>query len=161
MVGFWTPEEPADLLERCQLAREGTGRIVGLVNGCFDLLHPGHVLFLQEAAQHCDSLVVAIDTDAQVRHAKADGRPVRSWYERAFLVKALACVFGVTPIDPVQPLTAVLEALRPDLYMYRPGSPPTELEVARGLGLGMLELGRHGAWSTTEEIIRCERRRLR
>lgn len=159
MVAVWSPESLEEVADRCRAfqTRPG-GRIVGLVNGCFDVLHPGHVLFLREAGEHCNALVVAIDGDEQVVLAKGASRPLRPWPERAFMVAAVRGVFAVVQLDRHQPLEMVLAAIHPDLYMFRAGGPIEELQAARRLGLGMLELPRHGAWSTTRELARWQKR---
>ena len=111
-------------------------RIV-LANGCFDLLHVGHVRFLEDAARRGDCLVVALNTDASVRANKGAGRPLVPLEERAELVSALRCVDWVTSFEEPT-LEATLRALRPDVHAkgtdYRADSVP-EASVDRELGV--------------------------
>ena len=91
------------------------GRKVILTNGCFDLLHTGHLYFLQEAAKLGDALFVALNGDASVRALKGPHRPIQSESERAFALNALACVHTVLIFDEPR-LGREIAALRPDLY---------------------------------------------
>jgi len=104
----------ADLLARTDEARRA-GQSIAFANGCFDLLHVGHVRYLAAAAREADLLVVAINDDESVRTLKGDGRPILSAADRAELVAALRCVdFVVVFSEPtVGPL---LEAIRPDVH---------------------------------------------
>ena len=90
-------------------------RTVALANGCFDLLHVGHVRYLEAAAVEADVLVVAINDDQSVRRLKGTGRPVLAAAHRAELVAALRAVDFVT-IFPEPTVTELLEALRPDVH---------------------------------------------
>jgi rfaE bifunctional protein nucleotidyltransferase chain/domain len=88
---------------------------VALANGCFDLLHVGHVRYLQGAAREADVLVVAVNDDASVRDLKGDGRPPLPGAARAELVAALdgvdyVVLFGEPTVG------SLLEALRPDVH---------------------------------------------
>lgn len=85
-------------------------------NGCFDLLHVGHVRYLQQARELGDFLLVAINSDRSVRLLKGPGRPFNHEQDRAELVAALRCVDGVTLFDDVR-ATTVIETLRPDVYV--------------------------------------------
>lgn len=85
-------------------------------NGCFDLLHVGHVRYLREARALADRLVVAINTDASVARLKGPGRPIQCASDRAEILAALACVDFVTFFGEETPL-AVIERLRPDVLV--------------------------------------------
>ena len=103
-----------------ELARElaplRSGRTVALANGCFDLLHVGHVRLLQEARAQADLLVVALNTDASVRGNKGPHRPVVPLVERMEVIGALAGVDFVTSFgEPTA--EALLGALRPDVHV--------------------------------------------
>ena len=104
----------ADLAARV-VADRAAGRTISFANGAFDLLHVGHVRYLQGAAQEGDVLVVAINGDASVRALKGDGRPVLDENARAELVAALRCVDYVV-IFPELTVGPLLEALRPDVH---------------------------------------------
>jgi rfaE bifunctional protein nucleotidyltransferase chain/domain len=91
------------------------GRTVAFANGCFDILHVGHVRYLESAAREGDLLVVAINDDDSVRTLKGQGRPILAAADRAELVAALRCVDFVV-IFPEPTVTPLLEALHPDVH---------------------------------------------
>src|SRR5271168_1411512 len=84
-------------------------------NGCFDLLHAGHVRSLQAASSHGDVLVVGLNSDSSVRSLKGAGRPLLPQQDRALLLAALECVDHVLVFDDLTP-TAILQQLRPDVH---------------------------------------------
>ena len=92
------------------------GRRVVMTNGCFDLLHPGHVKCLEEARSLGDLLVVAINSDASVRRLKGAGRPVVPEAERAEILAALAAVDYVTVFDEDTPRQIIARML-PDVLV--------------------------------------------
>jgi D-beta-D-heptose 7-phosphate kinase/D-beta-D-heptose 1-phosphate adenosyltransferase len=92
------------------------GLKVGFTNGCFDILHPGHVAYLTEARSWCDRLIVGLNSDASVRRAKGEGRPVNPLEARALVLAGLACVDLVTAFDEDTP-AALIAAARPDLLV--------------------------------------------
>lgn len=98
---------------REQAAREGK-RVV-LTNGCFDLLHRGHLSYLRESANLGDLLVVAVNSDASVRALKGDGRPLNNEQDRAYALASLRSVDAVF-IFPGPRLAEEIRTLRPDLY---------------------------------------------
>jgi rfaE bifunctional protein nucleotidyltransferase chain/domain len=102
------------LLARVNDARKA-GRSIAFANGCFDLLHVGHVRYLESAAQEADFLVVAINDDPSVRRLKGEGRPILSADDRAELVAALRCVDAVV-VFPELTVGPLLEAVRPDVH---------------------------------------------
>ncbi|HUX66347.1 MAG TPA: adenylyltransferase/cytidyltransferase family protein [Terriglobales bacterium] len=102
------------LPERERLRREGK-RLV-FTNGCFDLLHPGHLGLLEAARQLGDALVVAINTDASVRGNKGPGRPILPQAERAEVLDGLESVDYVTLFDEATPL-AIIIGLQPDVLV--------------------------------------------
>ncbi len=91
------------------------GRTVALANGCFDVLHVGHVRYLRAAREQADLLVVGVNTDATACALKGPGRPLQPEDERAELVAALASVDYVT-IFPERTAEALLRAVRPDVH---------------------------------------------
>ena len=92
------------------------GAAVVFTNGCFDLLHPGHVRLLERAGAHGDKLIAAVNSDAGVRRLKGPGRPVLPEAERAATLAALAAVDAVTVFDEETPC-ALLEVLLPDILV--------------------------------------------
>ena len=104
-----------DLLrERAEWKR--AGRRVVLTNGCFDLLHPGHVALLERARAEGDLLVVAINSDASVRALKGPARPLLPENERAEALRALEAVDRVVVYDEPTPLE-LIERVRPDVLV--------------------------------------------
>jgi D-beta-D-heptose 7-phosphate kinase / D-beta-D-heptose 1-phosphate adenosyltransferase len=91
------------------------GREVVTTNGCFDLLHEGHVSALSEARAQGDHLIVMVNTDASVRRAKGDDRPVVPFEQRAAVLAALRAVDLVVALDDDTPV-ALLDRLRPDVH---------------------------------------------
>ena len=92
------------------------GLKVGFTNGCFDILHRGHVAYLEQARSWCDRLIVALNTDASVRRLKGEGRPVNDLDSRAVVLGGLASVDRVTSFDDSTPI-ALIERLRPDVLI--------------------------------------------
>ncbi len=105
----------ADALEwRERLQRNG--RKLALTNGCFDLLHRGHVEYLDRARRTADALLVLVNSDRSVRELKGPTRPVNDEYARAFVLGGLAAVDAVVVFD-AERCTAELTALAPDVYV--------------------------------------------
>lgn len=103
------------LRTRAAVWRSSTDKIV-FTNGCFDLLHIGHITLLEQARRDGDRLVVAINSDASVRKLKGQGRPVAGENERARILAAMSAVDAVVIFDEPTPLK-VIEALRPDVIV--------------------------------------------
>ena len=92
------------------------GRTVVFTNGCFDLLHPGHVRLLERAREHGDVLIVAINSDRSVAANKGAGRPIQPERQRAAVLAALEAVDAVTVFDEDTPCS-LLERLLPDILV--------------------------------------------
>ena len=107
---------PLDALaaERARLRAEG--RRLVFTNGCFDLLHPGHVRYLERARALGDALVVALNSDRAVRELKGPTRPILAASERAEVMAALECVSFVTVFDDVSPRDVIV-AVAPDILV--------------------------------------------
>jgi D-beta-D-heptose 7-phosphate kinase / D-beta-D-heptose 1-phosphate adenosyltransferase len=110
------------LVAECYRRRRAGQRVV-FTNGCFDLLHVGHIRLLRQAAAQGDYLVVGLNSDASVRRLKGEPRPIVAEDARAELLAALECVDAVAVFDEDTPL-ALIEAVRPDVLVkggdYRP-----------------------------------------
>ena len=132
------------------------GKTVALANGLFDLLHVGHLRYLEDAAKEADLLVVAVNADATARALKGPDRPIVPERERAELVAGIGCVSFVTIFDDptVEPL---LRALRPDVHCkgtdYTADTVP-EREAARALGVRVAIVGDPKAHATRDLIAR-------
>jgi D-beta-D-heptose 7-phosphate kinase/D-beta-D-heptose 1-phosphate adenosyltransferase len=92
------------------------GLVVGFTNGCFDLLHPGHVSLLRETARACDRLVVGLNSDASVRRLKGRGRPIQTERERAAVLGAIQDVSVVVIFEEDTP-AQLIDVLVPDLLV--------------------------------------------
>lgn len=107
-------DREAMLAERATLAQSGLTLV--FTNGCFDILHPGHVRYLSEARSQGDRLVVAVNADATVSSLKGSGRPLTPLDERMEMLAALAVVDYVISFDEETP-AAVIEAIVPDVLV--------------------------------------------
>ena len=104
-----------DQLREVVTQARAAGRVSVLANGCFDLIHVGHVRYLQAARNRGDILIVAINSDASVGALKGAGRPLQSAAERAEILAAFECVDYVLVFD--EPTVAsVLQRLQPDIH---------------------------------------------
>lgn len=137
-------------------ADRAAGRRVAFANGCFDLLHVGHVRYLEAAREEADRLVVAVNADASVRGLKGPGQPVLDEAARAELVAALrAADYVVIFDDPT--VERLLRLLKPDVHCkgtdYTVDTVP-ERDVVRGYGGRIAIVGDPKDHSTTERIGR-------
>jgi len=105
------------------------GKRVVFTNGCFDLLHVGHVRYLQSARELGDALVVGVNSDASVRRLKGEDRPINPARDRAEILAALACVDFVTIFNAATPLR-LIRAVGPDI-LVKGGDWPLEAIVGR------------------------------
>ena len=108
--------EPLVRVQKLVAEWKQQGLVVGFTNGCFDILHPGHVSLLEQARAACDRLVVALNTDASVRRLKGETRPVNTLDSRARVVAALRSVDCVTCFDEETPIN-LIRALLPDVLV--------------------------------------------
>jgi D-beta-D-heptose 7-phosphate kinase/D-beta-D-heptose 1-phosphate adenosyltransferase len=135
------------------------GLKVGFTNGCFDILHRGHVAYLAQARSWCDRLVVGLNSDASVKRLKGEGRPVNDLEARAVVLAGLAGVDLVAPFDEDTPLK-LIEAARPDVLIK--GSDYTidkvvGAELVQSWG-GEVKLADFvDGWSTTAAIAKMKR----
>lgn len=146
------------LARRVARARREGLRIV-FTNGCFDLLHRGHLRSLEQARGLGDRLVVAVNSDASVRRMKGPGRPVRKAAARMELVAGLACVDWVVLFDADTPLR-LIERLRPDV-LAKGGDWPIDAIVGadrvRAAGGRVVRLTIVAGEGTTGELARIRR----
>ncbi len=92
------------------------GMRVGFTNGCFDLLHPGHIQLLKEARERCDRLIVGLNSDASIQRLKGSSRPLQSQEDRVAVLSALELVHGIVLFEEDTPLE-LIKALQPDLLV--------------------------------------------
>ncbi len=145
---------PSRILE----VREAGGRVV-FTNGCFDLLHPGHVSYLRAARSLGDALVVGLNSDASVKRLKGPFRPVVSEGDRAAVLGALETVDAVVVFGEDTPVR-LLRELKPAVYVkggdYRIEDLP-EAEVAVEIGAEVRILPLEPGYSTTALIERIKK----
>ncbi|MET7968564.1 D-glycero-beta-D-manno-heptose 1-phosphate adenylyltransferase [Micromonospora sp. NPDC005305] len=119
------------------------GRSIVFTNGCFDVLHPGHVRYLTQARALGDLLIVAVNSDGSVRRLKGPDRPVNPVEDRTALLAALECVDHVVVFEEDSP-AKLIEAVRPDVYVKGGDYPPEmvpEAPLVRRLGGQVRTLG--------------------
>ena len=145
-------------VELAAMREDGRVRRVVLTNGCFDLLHVGHLRYLEDASDLGDFLIVALNTDPSIRAAKGPGRPVVPFEERAELISALRCVDRVTRFDEPT-LEETLRLFRPDVHAkgsdYTSESVP-EAAIDHELGIEIAICGGVKEHSTTD-LLRAAR----
>ena len=154
----------APIVEEAQLAgiveeERRAGRTIAFANGVFDILHVGHVRYLQGAAAVADRLIVAVNGDESVRELKGTGRPVMAERERAEIVSAIRGVSWVIIFREKSP-ARLLGVLRPDFQAkgtdYTPDSVP-EASVVRGYGGKVVIVGDPKDHSTTDILQRMKK----
>ena len=154
----------AQIVERRELAGlvalwRANGESVTLANGCFDLLHVGHVRYLQEARALGGKLIVAINSDASARRLKGPGRPAMPEQERAEIIAALGCVDAVVIFDEPD-VRALIREIRPNIQVKgtdytRDNVPERDEVIAVG---GRVEIvGDPKDHSTTELLRKIEK----
>ncbi|MGH9774612.1 MAG: adenylyltransferase/cytidyltransferase family protein [Candidatus Acidiferrales bacterium] len=140
--------------------RRREGKRVVLANGCFDILHAGHVRYLEAAKREGDFLIVAVNADKSVSMLKGPGRPILESRSRAELVAALAAVDAVVVFEESD-VSRLLEELRPDVHAkgtdYTQETVP-ERETARRLGVRIAIVGDSKNHSTRDLLARVRER---
>lgn len=135
------------------------GLRIGFTNGCFDILHKGHVAYLAQARSWCDRLVVGLNSDASVRGLKGEGRPINDLEARAVVLAGLASVDLVAPFDEETPIE-LIKAARPNVLIKGADYAPDQVvgaDLVKGWG-GEVKLADFvEGWSTTEAIARMKR----
>jgi rfaE bifunctional protein nucleotidyltransferase chain/domain len=153
------PDRPAPILDRDEIVRatetaRSKGSTIVLANGCFDLLHVGHIRYLAGAKALGDVLVVGVNSDKQARALKGEGRPFVPENERAELVSAIRGVDYVTIFDEPT-VEELIRAIRPDIHAkgtdYTTETVP-EREIVRECGGQVAIVGDPKDHSSTEMI---------
>ena len=144
-----------ELLVEAAVHRQAQQKIV-FTNGCFDVIHAGHVAYLREARRQGDALIVAVNSDEQVRAQKGEGRPVYPLADRLDILGELQCIdYLIAFTEPT--VRGLLRALRPDIYVkggdYRPED-INEYDVVRELGLELRILAHRPGLGSTQVIRR-------
>ncbi len=141
-------------------AERAAGRRVVFTNGVFDVLHPGHTRYLQDARSRGDALVVAVNSDRSVRaQDKGPDRPINPEAERAELLAALAAVDAVVVFDEDTPL-AIITAIQPDVLVKGADWASDAIvgrEVVEGRGGQVVRIPLAPGYSTTAILARARR----
>jgi rfaE bifunctional protein nucleotidyltransferase chain/domain len=148
-----------DQLESWGKAVRAAGRTIAFTNGCFDLVHSGHLASLLQAASNADELVVALNSDASVRELKGPGRPLLPEADRSALIAALRPVSAVTIFAEPTPLETILR-IRPDVLVK--GSEYKEEDIVgarevKSWGGRVVRVPMVPGWSTSEIIASIRR----
>lgn len=144
-----------ELYQQVAAARHA-GRRIAFTNGCFDLLHPGHIRSLEQARSLGDGLVVAVNSDRSVREIKGPGRPLIAEDERAELLAALAAVDWVVIFDDPTPQRLIARLL-PDILVKGADWAPDEIAgraEVEAAGGRVVRVPMEGGYSTSEIIQR-------
>lgn len=143
-------------LFRVVAGARAAGQSVALANGCFDLLHVGHVRYLRAAAEEADVLIVGVNADAAVRDLKGAGRPMQPQDERAEIVAAICGVAHVVIFEEPN-VEALLREIRPDVHCkgtdYTEDTLP-ERDIAREVGARIAIVGDPKDHASSEMIRR-------
>jgi D-beta-D-heptose 7-phosphate kinase/D-beta-D-heptose 1-phosphate adenosyltransferase len=149
---------PARELETWAAELRGEGKRIVFTNGCFDLLHPGHLALLAAAAEMGDVLIVAINSDQSVRRLKGESRPIYPDAERAEILLAVRWVDYVTVFDEDTPLETI-HRIRPDVLVkgaeYGDGEIVGE-EFLKSYGGLTVRFPMRGGYASSEIIRRIE-----
>ena len=131
----------------------GTDKIIGFTNGCFDILHVGHIQMLEFIKESCDYLIVGIDSDRRVKENKGNGRPINTQDNRAYMLESLRCGVAVFIFDSDDGLIQLVKETAPDLMVV--GSDYKNKRVIGGEhAKNVVFFERIDGFSTTK-IIQC------
>ncbi|MBD3422350.1 MAG: adenylyltransferase/cytidyltransferase family protein [Chitinivibrionales bacterium] len=152
-TAFATPEQARDYF--APLRRQG--KSVVTTNGCFDIVHAGHIRYLIEAAAQGDLLAVGINADATVRQLKGVGRPIQRQEDRALLISSLkmvACAFIFADPNPIQ----FIEIIRPDVHVKGGDYPENIIEkpAVEKYGGKVKIVAMHAGYSTSKIVRRIQ-----
>jgi rfaE bifunctional protein nucleotidyltransferase chain/domain len=135
------------------------GRRIVFTNGVFDLLHPGHVRYLQAARREGDALIVGINSDRSVRANKGPSRPIMPEHERAEVLEAMACVDAVVVFDDETP-AAIISHLQPDVLVKGADWAADAIvgrDTVEARGGRVVRMPMEDGWSTSAIIERARR----
>jgi D-glycero-beta-D-manno-heptose 1-phosphate adenylyltransferase len=140
-------------------AQRAEGRAVVFTNGVYDLVHPGHIEYLQAARAEGDRLIVAVNSDRSVQVNKGPARPILPERERAELIAALACVDAVVIFDAETP-AAIIASVQPDILVKGADWAHDAIvgrEVVEGRGGRVVRMNLTDGYSTTAIVARMKR----
>lgn len=149
----------AEMLSRQVEIWRAQGLKLVVTNGCFDLLHAGHITSLEAARSHGNVLIVGVNSDASVRSLKGPERPLNNQDDRARVIAALACVSAVTIFDEIT-AENLLDLVRPHVYVkggdYNPETLP-EYPISQRYNIEMVFIPLVDGHSTTNLIDACRK----
>ena len=137
---------------------QSNGGTVVFTNGVFDLLHPGHVRYLEDARRLGDALIVGVNSDRSVRAIKGPSRPLNPQHERAEVLLSLSCVDAVVVFDEETP-HRVIATIQPDILVKGADWGPGEIvgrDVVEARGGRVVRIDLANGYSTTELIRRVQ-----
>ena len=137
-----------------------SSKVIVFTNGVFDLLHPGHLRYLNAARSYGDTLIVGLNSDASVRRNKGDGRPVNPEHERAETLAALAPVDAVVLFDEDTP-ARIIQAVQPDVLVKGADWPADQIvgrDTVEARGGRVIRVAVERGYSTSALIDRIRRR---
>ena len=123
-----------------------------MVNGTFDVLHPGHIALLNTARSYGDFLVVAIDTDRRVKELKGDKRPINCQQDRSIMLSNLKAVDIVEFFDSTEELIEIMEMYKPEVYVKGSDWKHDKKSTAEQYCKQVIYYDRVGDYSTTKTI---------
>jgi D-beta-D-heptose 7-phosphate kinase/D-beta-D-heptose 1-phosphate adenosyltransferase len=153
VASILTPEDAASWADGIRRS----GRTLVFTNGVFDLLHPGHVRYLQDARRLGDALIVAVNSDRSVRANKGPSRPVNPQLERCEVLAALGAVDAVVVFDEETPL-AIIGRIQPDVLVKGADWGPNDIvgrEIVESRGGRVVRIALAEGYSSTELIRRA------
>jgi D-beta-D-heptose 7-phosphate kinase/D-beta-D-heptose 1-phosphate adenosyltransferase len=153
-VPVLTPDRTVELIARLR----GEGARIVFTNGVYDLLHPGHVRYLQAARALGDALIVGVNSDRSVRVNKGPSRPITPEQERAEVVAALACVDAAVVFDEETP-HGIISCLQPDVLVKGADWPADRIvgrDVVEARGGRVVRIPVEAGHSTTELIAKVQ-----
>ena len=153
---IFTADDAAELARRIQ----ASGGTVVFTNGVFDLLHPGHIRYLQDARALGDALIVAVNSDRSVRAIKGPARPINPEHERAELLLGLTCVDAAVIFDEDTP-HAIISRIQPDVLVKGADWGPDNIvgrDVVEARGGRVVRIDLAPGFSTTSLIAKTRTR---
>jgi len=126
-----------------------------MVNGTFDVLHPGHIALLNTARSYGDHLIVAIDTDRRVRELKGNSRPINNQHDRRIMLSNLKAVDIVEFFDSKEELIELMKTYKPDVYVKGSDWKHDKKSTAHEYCNQVIYFDRIENYSSTEIIARC------
>ena len=149
----------ADALAAFVRDARAAGKRIVFTNGVFDILHPGHLRYLQAARAHGDLLIVGLNSDASVRRNKGPERPVNPEAERAEVLEALECVDAVSIFDEDTP-GDIIRRVQPDILVKGADWPADQIvgrDTVEARGGSVVRIAVESGWSTTGILERIQR----